>query len=61
MLGFYNFSNVVVRRSLQQQDGQLVAVQVCLRVSLLGLWIPDNLILAASCGKSAVSCQLWES
>jgi hypothetical protein len=32
-----------------------------LRVPLVEPWIPKNLISAASCGKSAVSCQLWES
>jgi hypothetical protein len=32
-----------------------------LRVPLVELCIPDNLISAASSGKSVVSCQLWES
>jgi hypothetical protein len=32
-----------------------------LRVRLVELWIPENLISAVSCRKSAVSCRLWES
>jgi hypothetical protein len=32
-----------------------------LRFPLVQLWISENLIPAVSCGKAAVSCELWES